>query len=846
VCSGTLPTTAAALSLSAGGSRSVAKLTLEKRDHAHKLACVGRRELEAGGIEALFLDAAQRQALVGVRELGRAHLRVGAAECHPGAPAFASRWCAFGEVLPDVAERRDAFVDALLEVCARHGPQALIPSHDGTIEALRERRGEVERVVGLALAREESLAIAVDKARTLALATEIGVRIPRGAIVRAAGDAAAALEEVGLPAVIKPGRSWAQQNGSGQRLSAVPATTRGAALAAIAAVLADGVEAVVQQWLPGEREAVSFIYAQGRFWARFAQRTTRTAPPLGGSSVKRESIPLPDDITRDAERLVTELDLEGYSEVEFRRDTDGRAALMEANPRLSASVEVAVRAGVPFPRLLYDWTSGGRLHGQDGYRTGVQMRWLGGDLSWLKNVLTDRDNPDVPARGRAFGIFLGDFLRPMSYDYLDLRDLRPALVASAETMSSVSQRVTRGGGVAADRHSGLDTHVAVIGAGPYGLSISAQLTGRGVRHMIFGEPMNTWCTHMPRGMCLKSEGLASNLSDPRGELTLERFCAEHSLEYGDVGVPVRLDTFERYGLTFQERYVPELRRETIERVSATATGFELGTSAGETLTARRVILATGVQGYAHLASALQGLPADAVVHSYDQHDPSLWRSRRVAVVGAGQSALDGAVLLSEAGAEVTVVARTPRLVWNTDPVLGHRSLWRRIRYPSSGLGDGLRMRLYASHPLVVHAAPSSQRLKVAYTALGPAGAWWLRPRFEGRVQALLGCAVTSAEMDGEEVRLCLRGPAGEEELAVSHVLAGTGYRVDLSRLTLLEPALRERIATAAGTPVLDSAFQSSVPGLHIVGYAAAGSFGPVMRFVFGADFTARRLARRFA
>jgi cation diffusion facilitator CzcD-associated flavoprotein CzcO/predicted ATP-grasp superfamily ATP-dependent carboligase len=806
----------------------------------------------------LVTDAAQRQALVALRELGKASLRVCAVECKAGAPAFASRWCAADAVVPDFARQPDAFVDALIELCASRRPQALIPSHDGSIEALRRRRADVERVVGLALAPEQALAVAVDKARTLDLASALGMRVPRGALVSEAAQVDEALAEVGLPAVVKPTRSWAEEGGMGQRLNAVCTTTREATLAAIDAVLAEGVGAVVQEWLPGSREAVSFIHAHGRMWTRFAQRTTRSVPPLGGASVRRESIPLPDDIAPEAERLVMELDLEGYSEVEFRRDGSGRAALMEINPRLSASVEVAVRAGVPFPQLLYQWASGERLRERMGYRSGVRMRWLGGDLSWLEKVLAQPGQPDAPSRGHAVGIFLADFVRPLSYDYLDVRDPRPAVragVVAAHKLRRRAARLTRRTGNGATGHStdvvarasggsaSHDTEVVVLGAGPYGLSISSHLAARGVRHMIFGQPMDTWCRHMPIGMCLKSEGFASNLSDPHGELTLARFCAEEGLEYGDVGVPVGLNTFERYGRAFQQRFVAGLRRQRIEAVRPMAGGFELTTEAGERLHARRVIVANGVQGYSHIASPFNGLPAPAVIHSYDQRDPALWRGRRVAVVGAGQSALDGAVLLHEAGAEVVVVARTQQLVWNPDPVLGSHSLWRRIRHPSSGLGDGPRMRLYANHPLLVHAAPARQRLQVAYRALGPAGAWWLRPRFEGRVQALLGRSVCAAEIDDGEVRLQLRGPAGDgEELAVAHVLAGTGYRVDLNRLSLLDAALRERIATARGAPVLDRAFQTSVPNLHIVGYAAAGSFGPVMRFVYGADFTAHRLA----
>jgi|HubBroStandDraft_6_1064221.scaffolds.fasta_scaffold20123_2 predicted ATP-grasp superfamily ATP-dependent carboligase len=396
-----------------------------------------------GKVHALVLDAAQRQALVATRELGRAGLGVCAVECQAGAPAFASRWCTVSSILPDFAQQPDAFVDALLGVCAGHHPQALIPSHDGAIEALRGRRADVQRAVGLALASEEALAIAIDKTRTLATASALGLRVPRGAAVTEAGEAESALQEVGLPAVVKPARSWAQESGSGQRLISVPATTRAAALAAVDAVLEEGLTALVQEWLPGERQAVSLLYARGQVWARFAQRTTRTAPPLGGSSVWRESIPLPPDITRDAERLVVEIDLEGYSEVEFRRDAEGRAALMEVNPRLSASVEVAVRAGLSFPRLLYNWASGERLEELRGYRTGERMRWLGGDLSWLKTVLTNQGQPDAPARSQAVGAFLGDFLHPTSYDYLDLHDPRPALEAVAGAVRKVGRRAAR-------------------------------------------------------------------------------------------------------------------------------------------------------------------------------------------------------------------------------------------------------------------------------------------------------------------------------------------------------------------------------------------------------------------
>jgi predicted ATP-grasp superfamily ATP-dependent carboligase len=253
------------------------------------------------------------------------------------------------------------------------------------------------------------------------------------------GQAGAAIDEVGLPVVVKPTRSWTQEDGTGRRLIATVLTTRDAAVTAIDAILHEGIEVILQEWLPGDREALSFLYAHGKIWARFAQRADRTSPPLGGSSVMRESIPLPEDIAPAAERLVAEIGLDGYSEVEFRRDAQGRAALMEINPRLSASLEIAVRAGIPFPRLLHDWASGEPLQEASGYRTGLRMRWLGGDLSWLRSVLGQQPGPDVPSRGRALKMFVTDFARSTGYDYLDLRDPRPAFVAT----SGVVRRVRR-------------------------------------------------------------------------------------------------------------------------------------------------------------------------------------------------------------------------------------------------------------------------------------------------------------------------------------------------------------------------------------------------------------------
>jgi CelD/BcsL family acetyltransferase involved in cellulose biosynthesis/predicted ATP-grasp superfamily ATP-dependent carboligase len=393
-------------------------------------------------LTALILDASARQALVAVRELGRAGVRVIAADTAPGAPAFASRWCAAHAILPGFEDDPDAFVDAVLALCAEHAVEVVVPCHDGAIAAIRARRERFAGVAAVALAGDAALAVAVDKHRTLEVAAGLGIDVPVGAMVSSPAEVDAVLERTGLPVVVKPSQSWVGEGASRPRLGATLARDRGEALAAVADITGTGTEAAVQRYLPGERLAISFVYAEGTFWARFAQRADRMLPVVGGSSVMRVGIPLPDDATGAAERLVAALNLDGYCEVEFRRDADGRPVLMEINPRLSASVEIATRSGIPFPSLIYDHAAGRPLHEAGAYRPGRRMRWLGGDVFWLAQTLTEAgSHPDVLPATAALATFFGDFFRRTGYDYLDRSDLAPVRAAALASLRRFPQRL---------------------------------------------------------------------------------------------------------------------------------------------------------------------------------------------------------------------------------------------------------------------------------------------------------------------------------------------------------------------------------------------------------------------
>ena len=380
--------------------------------------------------DALVLNASLRQSLVTVRSLGRRGLQVAAAGTHPNAPALSSRWCQQGFVFPPEDVMDASYLAILEDWLERTGARVLFASNDATIALLRLHRARLEPRVRLALADERPLAIAINKERTLAVARHLGLHVPRGVVVRGVRDLPVALKEIELPAVIKPCESWLWDGRVGARLTAQLVVTPAEARHAVEAVTRFGEAALFQELLTGRREAVSFLYADGEVHARFAQWALRTNPPLGGESVLRQSIAIPPDIGGQAESLVREINLEGYSEVEFRRDSAGIPYLMEINPRLSASVEVAIRAGVDFPFLLYQWASGGPIGKVDGYRIGGWMRHLGGDITRMTAALRERGRPGGIPPGQTLLDFALSFLRPTGYDYIDWTDPLPAVRAT--------------------------------------------------------------------------------------------------------------------------------------------------------------------------------------------------------------------------------------------------------------------------------------------------------------------------------------------------------------------------------------------------------------------------------
>ena len=391
--------------------------------------------------------------------------------------------------------------------------------------------------------------------------------------------------------------------------------------------------------------------------------------------------------------------------------------------------------------------------------------------------------------------------------------------------------------------------VAVIGAGPFGLSTAAHLRARRIPVRVFGEPMVSWRAHMPAGMLLKSTPAASNLDCPQPGHTLADYCDAagiRRLVTDEDIVPV--ETFIAYGEWFGQKLVPGLERVRAVSVRRADHGFALELDSGESFTARAVVVATGLSGLARIPAELVDAvgdgpaPAGPFSHSSQHHDLSRFAGKELIVIGAGQSALETAALAAEAGATVRVVARgRGRVAFGAPP-------WEQPRFrPGSPFGRAWSLWALSHYPHPYRYLPAAARHHLVRRVLGPLGAWWLRERFENRVRVRDVERLVGAEApDGSPVLTVRTHGGGTERLTADHVIAATGYRVDIAAMDFLGQGLRTRLAVSRGTPKLGPGCVSSVPGLYFTGLPAASSYGPVMRFVCGTEYASPRLARHLA
>jgi NADPH-dependent 2,4-dienoyl-CoA reductase/sulfur reductase-like enzyme len=379
-----------------------------------------------------------------------------------------------------------------------------------------------------------------------------------------------------------------------------------------------------------------------------------------------------------------------------------------------------------------------------------------------------------------------------------------------------------------------DCDIAVIGAGPYGLSAGAHLKAKGLRVRVFGEPMEFWSDKMPAGMLLRSPREASSISGPAGAFTLEAYETASGIQ---PLAPLPLETFVDYGLWFRRQLDSDLDRRTVAQADLDGAGFRLTLQDGEVVRIGKLVVAAGIGPFQRKPAQFATLTEKQVSHCYEGRKFREFSGKRIAVIGAGQSALESAALLRESGAEVEVIAKIDELRW----IGGHRWLHHlgpisAMLYSKHDVGPAGISRLVAA-PQLVYRIPLKLRDRIRKRAVRPAGSPWLPPRLT-TVKITLGRTVQGASSRGGEVHLKLDDAS---ERRVDHVLLGTGYDVDISRYDFLSPELVKQVRQLDGYPALTGGFCSSVPGLYFIGATAARSFGPLLYFVAGTEFASREL-----
>jgi len=426
----------------------------------------------------------------------------------------------------------------------------------------------------------------------------------------------------------------------------------------------------------------------------------------------------------------------------------------------------------------------------------------------------------------------------------------PNMLASETLRSKSTQSETNAShdaATGAEPRRAAHCDVAVIGAGPYGLSLAAHLVGRGIDARVFGKPLSTWKAHMPKNMNLKSDGFASNLSAPAGGSTLKAYCEGLGIPYAAQGLPISLDTFLSYADWFRNRYVPHLEELNVISLSRDPNGFRLELEDGTELTAGNVVMAVGISWFAHLPPVLASLPAPLVSHTFDHREADQFHGRDVIVVGAGSSATDTAWLLHEAGAAVRIVARANAIEYNNVPDPDAETLFYRIQKPASGIGRGWSSYFCATAPVLFHKLPESMKRRAIQSHMHPAGGWFMRERIEGNIACLMGREIQAADTRGGRVRLILADKSGQQEIVTcDHVVAATGYKPDVRKIPFLGRELCDDIAPGRTTAALSDKFETRVPGLFLIGPGAIDSFGPLMRFMYGAEFAAPHVANHLA
>ena len=741
------------------------------------------------------------------------------------AAAHLSRSVSERLVLADPLIAQDGFIDELAGVVADGRFSVLIPCADASLLRVSSNRARLEPHVRLGLAAREQVRRSLDKADLVATARRHGLDPPLTITCPGFEDALAAASEIGFPVLVKPLSTINDDLTPSRRLSSVwvedVRQLRGA-------MIEVGGSGLVQRRAPGSVVSFAGVFAGGRLLAEAFSRYARTWPPNAGNACFSQTLEAPVGLRRQVVGLLEDLTWEGIFELELMETGCSAWHAIDMNPRPYGSMAVAIAAGANLPSLWCQHLLGDNPDPVKA-AAGVSYRWTDADIGHGLWQLRS-GSPAAAAR----------VLRPrrgVVHPYGRRSDPGPSAARLVELGSMAASRYR------ARRSGASELPAVIIGAGPNGLAVAAHLRDADIQAVCFGEPLEAWCRHMPAGMLLRSRQRSSHIADPHRQLTIDAY--ERAQGTRVSSPTITLQEFVDYGRWFQREAVPDVDTRKVTEVTRKGDAFRVTLDDGEKLAASRVIVAAGLSPFINRPDAFAALPPTVLTHSYEHSKLAMFSGLRTTVIGAGQSALESAALLHEAGATVEVLARAPSIRWlGEGPDGASATLGRRLKAAISPPTDvgGAANGWIAAVPDLFRRVPESLHPSISFRCIRPAGIGWLRPRLVD-VPISLGRQAIDARVRDGAVELYLDDGSSR---IVDRVLLGTGFRVDVRRYPFLADELLGDLELADGYPVLRAGLESSVAGLHFVGASAAHSFGPIMRFVVGSWFAAPAIARRLA
>ncbi len=364
--------------------------------------------------------------------------------------------------------------------------------------------------------------------------------------------------------------------------------------------------------------------------------------------------------------------------------------------------------------------------------------------------------------------------------------------------------------------------VLIVGAGPYGVGLANVLQASGVDFALYGRPFELWKEHTFTGQDLRSDAHTSEIYDPQQSFDFKSYVHRTNPERAADILKGRIPTpvFQSY-LTFVQENLPyPIHSLFLKNLTPIPQGFAATFEDGSTVTAHRVVLATGIQDHAWLPEDLQALGPDCVIHSWNTKELEALRGKKILVVGAGQAAAESVANLKQANSVSWLVPHEPifyseplnlpvpvfKMILKLSPVFFHLPLWAKT--------------LWGRQYVLPTITPDHRSL-------------WSNPdipKFSGKTHTW------GFKRQGSQIVT----KTGE---SFDQIVACTGYRFHLANFGFLAGALQNSLKQRNGIPLLNRNFESSVAGLHFVGGIAEPTFGPAQRFMMGSVHAARRLGK---